>query len=102
VLNDVTNCSANVAMFLLSPNRSTIVISLCYGRLKTRARTQELHFGGVALFFTHGRSDTRYRQQAPIAKYTFDSERDAPQSELCRETTGKGRECLMVRPLSSS
>ena len=37
-------------------------------------------------------------QKAPQAKYTFDSERDAPQSELCRVLGGeKGRECIMVR-----
>jgi hypothetical protein len=36
-------------------------------------------------------------QKNPNAGYTFDSERGAPQSELCRSEDGpKGRECVMV------
>ncbi|TBU32367.1 hypothetical protein BD311DRAFT_785871 [Dichomitus squalens] len=33
----------------------------------------------------------------PDFAYTFDSERDAPQSELCREGKDKGRECIMLQ-----
>ncbi|KAI0035746.1 hypothetical protein K488DRAFT_42701, partial [Vararia minispora EC-137] len=29
--------------------------------------------------------------------YTFDSERDAPQSELCRKGTTEGRECILLQ-----
>ena len=36
-------------------------------------------------------------QEDPNSRYTFDSERDAPQSELCREGKEKGRKCIMVR-----
>ena len=36
-------------------------------------------------------------QRDPGSWYTFDSERDAPQSEICREGTVKGRECIIVR-----
>ncbi|TDL27277.1 hypothetical protein BD410DRAFT_782364 [Rickenella mellea] len=36
--------------------------------------------------------------RAPNARYTFDSERDASESELCREQTGdQRRECIMVQ-----
>ncbi|OBZ75705.1 putative pyridoxal 5'-phosphate synthase subunit PDX1 [Grifola frondosa] len=33
----------------------------------------------------------------PDSRYTFASERDAPQSEICREGKDKGRKCIMVR-----
>lgn len=36
-------------------------------------------------------------QKAPNARYTFDSERDATQSELCREEKGKPNDCIIVR-----
>ncbi|VDC00871.1 unnamed protein product [Peniophora sp. CBMAI 1063] len=36
-------------------------------------------------------------QKAPSARYTFDSERDAPQSELCREEKGKPNECIILQ-----
>ncbi|PIL23875.1 hypothetical protein GSI_13626 [Ganoderma sinense ZZ0214-1] len=32
----------------------------------------------------------------PNSTYTFDSERGAPLSELCREGEDKGRKCIMV------
>lgn len=38
-----------------------------------------------------------FTQKQPNAKYTFDSERGAPQSEICREEGPQGRECMMVR-----
>ncbi|KAI0273796.1 hypothetical protein BC834DRAFT_966266 [Gloeopeniophorella convolvens] len=34
----------------------------------------------------------------PAARYTFDSERDAPQSEICRE--GRDRECILLQMTS--
>ncbi|KAH9966422.1 hypothetical protein BC827DRAFT_663180 [Russula dissimulans] len=34
----------------------------------------------------------------PNAIYTFDSERDASQSEICRQ--GKGKECIILRMTS--
>ena len=37
------------------------------------------------------------RQEDPNSVYTFDSERDAPKSELCREGKEKGRKCIEVR-----
>jgi len=34
----------------------------------------------------------------PNCHYTFDSERDSPQSELCRKGSGsKGQECIMIQ-----
>ncbi|KAI0747998.1 hypothetical protein C8Q80DRAFT_1270447 [Daedaleopsis nitida] len=33
----------------------------------------------------------------PNSRYTFNSERDAPQSELCREGKDKGRKCIMMQ-----
>ncbi|RDX56908.1 hypothetical protein OH76DRAFT_1396065 [Lentinus brumalis] len=33
----------------------------------------------------------------PNSTYTLDSERDAPQSELCREGKEKGRKCIMMQ-----
>ncbi|KDQ60643.1 hypothetical protein JAAARDRAFT_31607 [Jaapia argillacea MUCL 33604] len=35
--------------------------------------------------------------QAPNASYTFDSERGAPESEICRDTKEKGMECRMIQ-----
>ncbi|KAI0807145.1 hypothetical protein C8Q74DRAFT_1226111 [Fomes fomentarius] len=37
----------------------------------------------------------------PDSRYTFDSERDAPQSELCREGKDKGRKCIMMQMQST-
>jgi len=37
----------------------------------------------------------------PNARYTFDSERGAPQSEICREEGPKGRECIMLQMYST-
>ncbi|KAI0831178.1 hypothetical protein BC628DRAFT_1415717 [Trametes gibbosa] len=34
------------------------------------------------------------RSEDPKSVYTFDSERDAPRSELCREGGEKGRKCI--------
>ncbi|KAA1474876.1 hypothetical protein DENSPDRAFT_883130 [Dentipellis sp. KUC8613] len=34
--------------------------------------------------------------KAPAMQYTFDSERDAPQSEICREGGERGRECMTI------
>ncbi|GJE90873.1 hypothetical protein PsYK624_070170 [Phanerochaete sordida] len=33
----------------------------------------------------------------PSSRYTFDSERDAPQSELCREGDKLSRKCIMIQ-----
>lgn len=33
----------------------------------------------------------------PNSRYTFDSERDAPQSELCREGDKLSRKCIMIQ-----
>lgn len=38
-------------------------------------------------------------QQDPASQYTFDSERDAPCSNICRESKVKGRECIVVSSL---
>ncbi|KAJ6488607.1 hypothetical protein C8R47DRAFT_1126266 [Mycena vitilis] len=35
--------------------------------------------------------------RAPASRYTFDSERDAPQSEICREDGKLGRECIILQ-----
>ncbi|KAM5539005.1 hypothetical protein V8D89_007228 [Ganoderma adspersum] len=37
----------------------------------------------------------------PNSTYTFDSERGAPLSELCREGKDKGRKCIMLRMYST-
>lgn len=38
------------------------------------------------------------KKHNPSCLYTFDSERNSSQSELCRERSGsKGRECITVR-----
>ncbi|KIM87562.1 hypothetical protein PILCRDRAFT_815113 [Piloderma croceum F 1598] len=37
----------------------------------------------------------------PNALYTFDSERGAPQSEICREEGDKRRECIMLQMYST-
>ncbi|EJD05752.1 uncharacterized protein FOMMEDRAFT_17982 [Fomitiporia mediterranea MF3/22] len=40
--------------------------------------------------------------KSPKAKYTFDSERDAPQSELCRAQDGeRQKECIMIQMQST-
>jgi len=33
----------------------------------------------------------------PLSQYTFDSERGSSESELCREDTPNGRECIKLR-----
>ncbi|KAL0947380.1 hypothetical protein HGRIS_013496 [Hohenbuehelia grisea] len=33
----------------------------------------------------------------PNTRYTFDSERDAPQSEICRQGGPKGKECIILQ-----
>lgn len=35
--------------------------------------------------------------QDPASQYTFDSERDAPCSNICRESKVKGRECIVLQ-----
>lgn len=36
-------------------------------------------------------------KKAPSAKYTFDSERDAPEAELCRQPNGElSKECIVI------
>ncbi|KAJ7684676.1 hypothetical protein DFH06DRAFT_1156315 [Mycena polygramma] len=35
--------------------------------------------------------------RAPTSRYTFNSERDAPQSEICREDGKLGRECIILQ-----
>ncbi|KAF8184906.1 hypothetical protein K438DRAFT_1837074 [Mycena galopus ATCC 62051] len=36
--------------------------------------------------------------RAPTSRYTFDSERNAPQSEICREQDGAGaKECIVLQ-----
>jgi hypothetical protein len=40
-----------------------------------------------------------YMQRDPEARYSFDSERDAPQSEICRQGKGRDKECIIVRRL---
>jgi len=36
-------------------------------------------------------------KRSPAARYTFDSERDAPESELCRQPDGQvSKECMMI------
>ena len=39
-------------------------------------------------------------QEDPDSKYTFDSERDASQSEICREGKKLSRKCIMVSTLA--
>ncbi|CAG7854010.1 SubName: Full=Uncharacterized protein {ECO:0000313/EMBL:CCA73265.1} [Serendipita indica DSM 11827] len=40
--------------------------------------------------------------KAPTAKYTFDSERGAPESELCRQPDGNvSKECRMIHMKST-
>lgn len=36
-------------------------------------------------------------QEDPQSNYTFDSERDAPVSELCRDGKNLSKKCIMVR-----
>ena len=40
-----------------------------------------------------------YMQRDPEARYSFDSERDASQSEICRQGKGRDKECIIVRLL---
>lgn len=40
-----------------------------------------------------------YMQRDPEARYFFDSERDASQSEICRQGKGRDKECIIVRLL---
>jgi hypothetical protein len=49
------------------------------------------------LFFQNGRfiPDSVIPQRNPNAQYSFDSERNASQSEICRQ--GKNKECIIVR-----
>ncbi|KAF9262134.1 hypothetical protein L218DRAFT_929725 [Marasmius fiardii PR-910] len=35
--------------------------------------------------------------KTPNSKYTFDSERDAPVSEICRENGKESRECIQIQ-----
>jgi hypothetical protein len=50
-----------------------------------------------SLSFVTGSSDPVGAQRDPNVQYTFDSERDASQSEICRQGKGKGKECIIVR-----
>lgn len=43
---------------------------------------------------------TFVEQRSPKSTYTFDSERDAPDSEICRQ--GNNKECIIVRLWDSS
>ncbi|KAJ7090265.1 hypothetical protein B0H15DRAFT_948777 [Mycena belliarum] len=45
---------------------------------------------------------TSFIARAPTSRYTFDSERDAPTSELCRQPDGAGsgqlqKECIILQ-----
>lgn len=44
------------------------------------------------------RSPRQFLQQDPDSKYIFDSDRDAPQAEICREGKKLNRKCITVRP----
>ena len=39
----------------------------------------------------------RNGQKTPNDKFTFDSARDSPESEICREAGKDARECIKVR-----
>ncbi|KAJ7445729.1 hypothetical protein B0H11DRAFT_2290791 [Mycena galericulata] len=42
----------------------------------------------------------KFIARAPTSRYTFDSERDAPQSDLCREenlSPAQARECIVLQ-----
>ncbi|KAL7283295.1 hypothetical protein ACG7TL_002724 [Trametes sanguinea] len=54
-------------------------------KLCVHRRTRTLTGGGCAA------------QEDPNSVYTFDSARDAPRSEICREGKEKGRKCIQVR-----
>jgi hypothetical protein len=41
-------------------------------------------------------------QRDPHARYILDSERDASQSEICRQGKGRDKECMIVRFLHRS
>ncbi|KAH7912255.1 hypothetical protein BJ138DRAFT_1148892 [Hygrophoropsis aurantiaca] len=42
-----------------------------------------------------------FLSQRPSGRYTFDSERGAPQSEICREGGEKGHECIVLKMYST-
>ena len=56
-------------------------------------------FVGVRLYrlLLSDRSLTEDDQKTPHNKFTFDSERDSPESEICRELGKGGRDCITVR-----
>ncbi|KAI0093997.1 hypothetical protein BDY19DRAFT_289863 [Irpex rosettiformis] len=44
-----------------------------------------------------GKVVEKFISEDPNSEYTFDSERDAPQSELCREGKELSRKCIQIQ-----
>lgn len=65
---------------------------------KTTPEQQLKTFVGVRryLFSFSDRALTEDGQKTPHNKFTFDSERDSPESEICRELGEDGRDCVRV------
>ena len=66
---------------------------------KTSPEQQLKTFVGVRrhLFSFSDGSLTEDGQKTPHKKFTFDSERDSPESEICRELGDDRRDCVRVR-----
>ena len=61
--------------------------------------TEGVHRGRCCNRDTRAEENSRATfQEDPNSRYSFDSERDAPKSEICREGKEKNRKCITVRP----
>ena len=69
-----------------------------HGMAKTSPEQQLKSFVGVRLYLLlhSGRFLIEDVQKTPRNKFTFDSERDSPESEICRELGKDGRDCMTV------
>jgi len=82
-----------------SPESSTNVHISDHEMAKTSPEQQLRTFVGVGryLLLLSDRSLTGEGQKTPQKKFTFNSERDSPESEICRELGKDTRECMTVR-----
>ena len=79
---------------LLSGHRTELTY---YTMPSNNANESLKQFISVRPLFSYGQfiTDSVNPQRDPNAHYSFDSERDASQSEICRQS--KNKECIIVR-----
>jgi len=81
-----------------SQKSSTNIHTSRHKMAKMSPEQQLKSFVGVRryLFLLSDRSLIEDDQKTPHNKFTFDSERDSPESEICREVGKDGRDCMTV------